>query len=81
MLTHGSKGKKSGSTKFLLDANLPYSLKEVFGNEFPVFHVRDVGLFSAKDSEILAWAKKNNAVIVSKDLDFANILIVPPKGA
>ncbi len=65
--------------KFLLDANIPYSLKEVFPTGYNVFHVRDLNLANAQDQEIADWAKKNKAVIVSRDLDFANINIFPPE--
>lgn len=65
--------------KFLLDANIPYSLKEVFPTKHDVTHVRDLNLANAKDQEIAKFAKKNKAVIVSRDLDFANINNFPPE--
>jgi len=65
--------------KCLLDANLPFSAKEVFPDNFNVIHVRDIGLESASDSEIIFWAKKNKAVLFTRDLDFANILNFPPQ--
>ncbi len=64
--------------KFLLDANLPFSAKETFDARHEVVHVRDIGLERAPDHEILTWAKRHNAVIVSRDLDFANTQRVPP---
>lgn len=65
--------------KCLLDANLPFSAKEVFPDNFNVAHVRDIGLESASDLEIIFWAKKNKAVLFTRDLDFANILNFPPQ--
>ena len=65
--------------KFLLDANIPYSAKEIFSSEYVVFHVKDIGLEQSTDDEIINWAAKNQAVLITRDLDFANILNYPPK--
>src|SRR3989338_6982634 len=65
--------------KFLLDANLPYSAKELFAPKHEVFHVRDIGLANASDEKILVWAKTNGAILITRDLDFANIQRVPPE--
>lgn len=66
--------------KFLLDANVPYSAKETFqlkGHQ--VIHVRDVSLEQSTDFVIARWARRKKAVLVSRDLDFANIVSFPPK--
>ncbi len=63
--------------KFLLDANLPYSAREIFSSGDEVFHVRDIKLQHAEDSVIATWAKDHQAIIVSRDLDFANINLMP----
>lgn len=65
--------------KFLLDANIPYSAKQIFRATDEVFHVRDIGLGDASDRTIIAWAKKRRAVLVTRDFDFANILNFPPQ--
>lgn len=65
--------------KFLLDANIPYSAKEVFPKRHRVFHVRDVGLQDSPDDEIINYAKKKSLVLITKDLDFANIQNYPLK--
>lgn len=65
--------------KFLLDANIPYSAKEIFNERYQVFHVRDLKLESAADDEIIDWAKRNKSVLITRDLDFANILNYPPQ--
>ena len=65
--------------KFFLDANLPYSSKEVLEKFAEVIHTRDVGLSNASDKEIIDYASKNKLVLVTKDLEFANILIYPIK--
>lgn len=64
--------------KFLLDANIPYSTKEIFSIEHEVFHVRDVELERSADEDIIGWAVKNHAALITRDLDFANILNFPP---
>ena len=63
--------------KFLLDANIPYSAKEIFPERHAVWHVRDFDLASASDNDILSRAKKEKAILVTRDLDFANILNFP----
>lgn len=65
--------------KFLLDANIPYSAKEIFPARHTVWHVRDLGLFHSADEEIAARAREEQAVIVTRDLDFANTLNFPPE--
>jgi len=68
----------------LLDANLSWRSVKVLENHFDgCFHVDSIGLKTpAKDSEIWAFAKKNNLVIVSNDedfLDFISLKGFPPK--
>jgi len=65
--------------KFLLDANIPYSAREIFGENHNALHVRDLNLQNASDKEIIDWAKQNKAALISRDFDFANILNFPPK--
>ena len=64
---------------FLLDANIPYSAKDLFEKPHKAFHVRDINLQHAKDSDIIEWAKQHKAALVTRDFDFANILNFPPK--
>ena len=63
--------------KFFLDACMPYSSKEVFKRFAEVEHARDVGLARAADKEIIEYASRHKAVLVSKDLEFANIILYP----
>jgi len=63
--------------KFILDANMPYSAKKVFQQSDRAIHVRDIGLADASDDEILERARQEDAVLVSRDLDFANIIVHP----
>lgn len=59
-------------TLFLIDAQLPVALARWLAErDYQVKHVYDVCLLSASDSEIWAWAVNNEAVIITKDEDFA----------
>ena len=61
--------------KFIVDADLPYSLIEVFKhNNHDVKHVSDVMKF-ALDDEILNYANKNSYIIVTRDLGFAEAFL------
>lgn len=61
--------------KFLIDADSPYSLIDIFKKHgYNAVHVRD--LFpSASDEEISEYANKNQYIIVTRDLGFADIFI------
>lgn len=66
--------------KFLLDANMPRSALVVLreaGHE--ANHVRDLGLGDATDACIDERARSMVAVIVSRDLDFADVRRFPPE--
>lgn len=64
--------------RFFLDANIPYSALEVFKDlNLEPLHARDVGLSRADDKEIFDYAVKNNSILVTKDLEFANITLFP----
>lgn len=66
--------------KFFLDVNIPYSTLEVFKElKFECVHARDVELSRAGDTEIMKYAIKTNSVLVTKDLEFANISVFPIK--
>lgn len=69
--------------KLLFDQNLSpklvYQLKEIYPNSV---HVQQVNLHSEIDSKIWDFAKKNNFIIVSKDIDFYERVLIqgfPPK--
>lgn len=62
--------------KFLIDADCPYSLVEVFKrHKHFALHVRDVSLGSASDDEIFEYANKNGLIVVTRDLGFAEKFI------
>lgn len=64
--------------KFIVDADTPYSSVAVlqeFGQD--AVHVRDVGLGDADDDDIFAYAQEEERIIVSRDLDWSNLLDYP----
>jgi len=66
--------------KFLLDANMPRAaLLSVRKLGFQADHVRDIGLGDGTDEQICSRAMETDAVLVSRDLDFADIRRFPPQ--
>ena len=64
--------------KFFLDENLPLSTVDIFRKMgFEVEHVGMVGLKGANDKDIAAYAKKSEAILITKDVEFGNILFYP----
>jgi len=58
--------------KFIVDAQLPPALASALREAgYDAQSVREIGLREAEDSEIWAYALANQAVIVTKDQDFA----------
>ena len=59
--------------RFLVDAQLSPSLSRWLARKgYPSEHVNRLGLATAPDEEIEARARKTQAVVVSKDSDFAD---------
>lgn len=64
---------------FLLDENLPSKIH--FTPSLPIIHVSALGK-SLSDTEIWQYAKEKNLVIMTKDVDFSDRLMLdsnPPK--
>ncbi|MBI5002713.1 DUF5615 family PIN-like protein [Candidatus Woesearchaeota archaeon] len=64
--------------KLFLDENI--SLLLVFELQklgFEVEHAISVGLRGAKDGEIAQYAKKQKAILVTKDIEFGSLLLYP----
>jgi predicted nuclease of predicted toxin-antitoxin system len=58
--------------KFLIDQQLPANLAVWFDrNGHPAVHVRDLGMREASDQLIWLYAAEHDAIIVTKDEDFA----------
>jgi predicted nuclease of predicted toxin-antitoxin system len=62
--------------KLWLDAKLPPSLSTWIASRFnvEVHSARDLNLLAAKDEEILLAARKERAIVVSKDVDFVRLV-------
>jgi predicted nuclease of predicted toxin-antitoxin system len=64
--------------KFLVDEDMPRSTTRVLKDKgFEVLDVRDCGLRGKSDEEVFKFAKIEDAVIVTGDLGFGNILTFP----
>ncbi len=69
--------------KLLFDENLSFRLPHRLADIFPnSIHVRDVNLKAADDPMVWDYAKNNDLMIVSKDVDMHDLSLVfgnPPK--
>ena len=69
--------------KLLFDQNLSDQLVTQLADLFPnSIHVKTVGLNAATDTELWNYARDNDYLIVSKDVDFSNRSAIhgfPPK--
>lgn len=64
--------------KFLLDADVPRSSAVVLRKlRHRVFDVRDVGLGGVSDKEVVEYAKGNDLILVTRDVEFASVLRYP----
>lgn len=64
---------------FIIDENLPRTIK--FSGAHKFIHVADIGK-QMTDTEIWAFAKENDFIIITKDTDFYNRIILygaPPR--
>ena len=67
---------------FLIDNQLPPALARFIETElrFQAVHVIDVGLRDASDAEIWAFVSNRDSILISKDEDFANMVLQVPTG-
>ena len=64
---------------FLVDQNLPSLLAEwIKAHGHDAQHVRALGLANASDRDISALARTQNAVIITRDVDFAQLAQTSP---
>ena len=66
--------------RFLVDADLPRSSKDLvqrYGHK--AIDVREIGLATAKDFEIAAYAQAQRVCLITGDFDFADIRNYPPE--
>jgi predicted nuclease of predicted toxin-antitoxin system len=63
------------SLKFLLDADMPRSSAKLIASlGYDIEDVRDTGLRSAKDEEIIKYALRNNRTIITRNVGFGSTL-------
>lgn len=65
--------------RFLIDEDLPRSVKELFqryGHE--AVDVRDIGFRGSKDRKVAALAQSNGLCLVTGDFDFSDVRNYPP---
>ncbi len=61
--------------KILIDMNLSPSWVGVFRQEnWEAYHWSAIGSATAPDSDILDWARKNDCIVFTHDLDFGALL-------
>lgn len=71
--------KKSGlyvnMLRFVVDEDMPRSTSRILRDRgFEVLDVRDCGLRGAKDVDIFKFAQREDAVILTGDVGFGNLL-------
>jgi predicted nuclease of predicted toxin-antitoxin system len=65
--------------RFLLDANMPRSSIGVIESRGHVAeHASAVGLGDVDDATLLRYARNSSAILVTRDLDFADVRRYPP---
>lgn len=64
--------------RFLVDANVPRStLKLLQEFDHSAEHVRDIGLAASPDAQIALHARTVGSILITRDLDFADIRVYP----
>ena len=65
---------------FLVDNQLPPALARFIESEFKAnaLHVADLGLRDASDAEVWRYASAKNLILISKDEDFAHMILNKP---
>jgi predicted nuclease of predicted toxin-antitoxin system len=65
---------------FLVDNQLPPALARFIESELKAaaIHVADVGLRDASDADVWRYASAKGLILISKDEDFANMIINRP---
>lgn len=65
---------------FLVDNQLPPALARFLQSELEcsAIHVVDVGMRDASDAEVWGYASKTQSILITKDEDFANMVLQLP---
>lgn len=65
--------------KFIIDADVPRSVSKLLSSKaHDVLDIRDVEPFDVSDSAVFNLAKAQGRILITRDLDFSNILLYPP---
>jgi len=68
--------------KLILDADIPCSfLSQLKDKGYDVIDARNLSKAPLRDEEIFQLASKEKRILITRDLDFSNILIYPPKNS
>lgn len=63
--------------KLLLDQGLPRRAAQLLTDAgIPTIHTSEVGLATARDADILSYARKNQCTVVTLDSDFHTLLAI-----
>lgn len=63
------------SVRLVIDMNLSHEWCDVFAEiGWFAVHWSEVGSQSAEDQEIMTWARDNNCIVFTHDLDFGTLL-------
>ncbi len=65
--------------KFLLDADVPRSIGSMLISQgHDVIDIRDIKPPGTSDTQIYHLIKEQGRILITRDLDFSNILLYPP---
>jgi predicted nuclease of predicted toxin-antitoxin system len=77
-----SSGQPLSQWRFLVDDNLPRSLAvDLQSLGYAAEHVYDIHMGGAKDPAVYAYAQSQQAILITADKDFSNILAYSPPHA
>ena len=63
--------------KFLVDMALsPKTVKALRDSGYEAVRANELGMVKSKDRDILEYAKKNDMIVITADLDFGDILVI-----
>ena len=65
--------------KFVLEENIPFSVMDfLLSKKYEVVHIRQSELRGASDKKISEYAKKEKAILITRDVEMASSLLYPP---
>jgi predicted nuclease of predicted toxin-antitoxin system len=64
--------------KFLIDADVPGLITKTLALDHDVIDIRDIQPPATPDIDVYHLASTQDRIIITRDLDFSNILLYPP---